>query len=204
MNNYKIKSLFVILPFVILSDSLRGRPQEVLQISKTGKDKTALMAAFNRIRDIERATQERRQPPPLRFEISQKLTDKSFLSYQGYPKKLYYLETLEPKNVVDDEVLKVRAVLTDKTYSYNTVSGAKKTIRVMQEVKIKQEDLVIKELTQDEFVKRLKRGETWRLPKFIPKKCSRCVGKGRIIGQNSRCGVCGGRGGVYLDCIVKW
>ena len=61
-------------------------------------------------------------------------------------------------------------------------------------------------LTQAQFVKALRSGQTWTLQDYARKKCFDCFGKGNsgLLQGNVKCKTCDGAGKIFVDCKVQW
>jgi hypothetical protein len=212
----------IIVACVALSSLVHA--EEVFNVSKAGKNKEELIKVFKSIQDIEMA----KKYAPASFEVLQKLGSKGYLVYKtrieyntiassmarmgggggsyttshevAERSTIYFLVTLEPKNYVDGEIIKgFFTVKSDATKSYMNTVGATKTVAVLDEV-------IPQPLTQDEFVERLKNGDTWLLKNYKKKKCHGCFGKGKLgaLKNYATCPDCNGKGAFMLDCVVKW
>jgi hypothetical protein len=201
------------------------KSQEVFNVSKAGSDKSELNSAFAAIQKIEK---DKKYGEPTTFEILQKLDSKGYLVYKtrteyntvssgmssigggggGYTtssevtdrSKIYYLVIREVGNHADGDRLEgMFTVDAAKTKTYTNTLGAAQTVTVLEEV-------VPVELSQEDFVARLKKGESWVLKNFRKKSCGGCFGDGKLNAMKNyaRCPDCKGEGYAMLDCVVKW
>ena len=79
----------------------------------------------------------------------------------------YWFVALKPKDLRNRDRFRTDAVLIDETRTFRTEKGETVSYRVMKEVASEP----LPTLTRDEFVKRLKTGETWTLIDFAEQKC---------------------------------
>jgi DnaJ-class molecular chaperone len=168
----------------------------VYQVSKGGKDKKLLMSVFHAVQAIELKGEDEE----VRLLVTQKIAPKELLvKYRG---SSYWLYTDETYNIVDDEVLKLKVTITNETKKYTTVLGASKTIRVMREAKL----TPFLTFTQKDFVRRLKKGDSWVLKQFQEKSCANCFGNGKLsaLKNYAKCPDCRGEGSTVIDYTVKW
>jgi hypothetical protein len=117
--------------------------------------------------------------------------------------KFYCLVTERAKNVAAGETMQIDLPETTKEiYEYTAPTGAKHSVRVIKENR----KAAVKTLTQDEFVARLRAGETWLLPKAEMVDCNDCFGDGKLSGlqNDAKCRSCDGTGSVTVDFLVKW
>ena len=201
------------------------KAEEVFHVSKVGKDKKELHKAFSLIQKMEKTEKYGR---PISFEVLQKLDDKGFLSYKTRTvsrvigsglssvgggggsyvtssevtdrSKIYYLVTLKPKSIADgDKLESIWIIETTKMKSYTDTRGAKRTVRIMEEV-------VPVDLSQQDFVKRLKSGESWLLKGFSKKRCKNCFGDGELgaMKKYAKCPDCRGKGSRSVDYRIQW
>lgn len=114
--------------------------------------------------------------------------------------KIYFLVLSEPKDYADGDRLKdIFAVDNSKTKSYTNTLEATQTVMVLNEV-------TPVDLSQDEFVEKLKKGESWLLKRFKEKSCTFCFGDGKLSASTNyaKCPDCNGKGSTLLDCVIKW
>jgi hypothetical protein len=191
-----------------------NRKTKVFEVSKVGKDKSRLLSIFSDVQKYEAGG----DAPSEKFHVLQRLSPKYLLvhpmcwrysvasgsAYQVPNRdKTYGLVTSNPKNVVDGETVEVNASEeTDEIYEYTSTSGAKRSVRIIKE-QGKQDKKV---LAKDEFVKKLREGETWLLPGGIQQKCGDCFGDGELSSMQkyAQCKSCKGTGSVAVDYLVKW
>ena len=197
----------------------------VFLISKVGADKTELYAAFSAIQKIEKT---KKYGNPTSFQVFQKLNDKGFLVHKTATRyrtiasglssvgggggayttssevtdysKLYYLATIKPQNLADgDRIKSIWIINTSKTKSYTDTKGSKRTVRILHEI-------IPVDLSQQDFIKRLKGGESWVLKQFRVNKCHKCFGDGKLsaLRKYAKCPDCKGKGDTSFDCIVMW
>ena len=199
--------------------------EEVFLVSEVGSKKNELHEVFKLIQKEEK---RKKYGEPISLEILQKLNDKGFLAYKTVTRyrtiasrsasigggggayttssevtdrsKLYYLVTLKANDIADGERLKSICVIeTSKMKSYTDTRGAKRTVRILEEI-------TPVDLSQQDFVKRLKGGESWVLKRFREKRCKNCFGDGKLNAMKNyaKCPDCKGKGATVVDCIVKW
>jgi len=167
---------------------------ETLEVSKVGNDKSKLIKAFNLIKENHKSRAVRK------FKVVQRLDSRRFLiSVSDGINGL--LITLTDKGVVDGEQIEVNGVeKTNEIYEYTTVLNAKATVGVFKELG------VVVDLTQDEFIKRLKNGEVWMIWRFEKNNCTYCGGDG-VAGTPANekpCKDCDGKGFRSRDLLVRW
>lgn len=107
--------------------------------------------------------------------------------------------------LVDGEELNIQVVKTGQVHQYVSVLGAKKTVEVIKKS-------VDEMMSKDEFLRRLKNGETFTLPlKTGERGCPNCYGRGRTGGWLNgppaiTCEKCGGRKKIPIikKFRVRW
>jgi hypothetical protein len=196
------------------------------RVSTGGAEKDRLMAVFEKVRSLE-LTKNRPARRLSGIEVLQKINNKTFLVYTRKEVvtgsvvsggKVVYLTKWETDhdqiycykpcaalNVVDDEKIgSLDLEVTDESYAYTTSSGAKKTVRILTDRK--QEEGGEELFSKEEFVARLKGGETWTLKNYSEKNCHSCLGDGVLSGseKNASCPACKGNGVLAEDLLVKW
>lgn len=200
----------------------------IYHVSKAAKDKEKLMRVFSAIQvqdfyDFKKTKEDpRRFRPILGAKLVQKINDREYLVIPHiyrfgrviptdgklqptfYPlenKSLYLYRPGNPLSEVDGESIRnLYLKSTEQTYSYTNSLGAKATVRVLVDAEKPEY------MTQDEFIKRLKAGETWRLYRFTTAECRACFGDGKkskLQGGGS-CEDCEGKGSSTKDLLVKW
>lgn len=173
------------------------------RVSTTGKDKTRLISVYVAV--------IAHQAPGLRqssaFHITQRLSGKRFLGYsEGRPNTLVCLHLDAATGEVDGEWIHgITCQTTDETFEYTTVLGAQRTVRIVRPI---DEPAAHVAMTKDDFVKRLKRGETFYLPDYEKVSCGKCVGDGKLsaLAGNGypECPDCAGKGHAIKGLLVKW
>ena len=186
-------------PFSSDNSSSKKKPEDkifVYQVSKGGKDKKLLTRVFHAVQAIELNGGGEQ----VRLRVTQKIAPKEFLV--NYGKGSYWLYTDETYNVVDDEILKLTVKITHETKKHTTVRGASRTVRVMREA----EHIPFVNFTQEDFIRRLKEGDSWVLKQFREKRCENCFGDGKLnaLKNYAKCHDCKGKGDTVIDCVVKW
>lgn len=96
----------------------------------------------------------------------------------------------------DDEIVKSHFVVTENVHTYTTVLGANVTLKIAEAA---EEPTPPTPITSDEFIDRLRVGETFAVRKGDTEiKCKRCNGFGfpmtGVSGGRPDCGECGGDG----------
>ena len=205
---------------MLLLASISAFPKEpnkkILEVSEVKSDKTDLNIAFKRIQSLEL----RKKYASGSFYVLQVIDKKSCLIHtkiynhaNGYKEIeilrhiTFYLETTEPHNLTDGSFLdQIWYSVSDETKSYINPLGVKKTVKVFKEA-------IPKEISQKEFVARLKAGETWTFTHYSKQRCDTCRGEGKIrpkkrkIGvEFKRCPECRSKGSVTSPqkWTVKW
>lgn len=172
----------------------------IFKVSEAGKNKIALTEVFRAVQD-----QEMRLAvgAPTTFRVIQVLGPKRFLvrALDANNSRSLLLVTKEDHNVADDEVIRnIHARITEKTHAYESVSGAKTTVRIAEEI------TPPPPMSQEAFVNLLKAGETWTLKEFKTEKCKECFGDGKLsaLQKFAECGECSGKGEWKVDLLVTW
>ena len=223
----QIITYFVLSLSLISMASADDKNAVVYEVSKAGKNKEELIRTFEKIQKLEAGNSAKAQ----NYSVFQRLDSKKFLvykmewsggsissslgsvgggggsaSYGSYVpdrSKLYCIITKEDKNTVDGEELeKILTIESEEIYEYTAAIGAKQSVRVLKEIK----DTELKLMTQEEFVQRLKGGETWTLRRHEEKKCNPCFGAGKLgsLQGGGTCKECKGKGIISNDVLVKW
>ena len=143
-------------------------------VSKGAKDKKLLMRVFEAVKEAE-AKKAAKTHGQRALTVKQRINSKTFLVSAGGTADYWFL-ALEPKDLNNRDRFRVDAVLTDRTKTFRNENGEDVKVRVLQEVKSDP----LPTLTKEEFVKRLKAGETWTLVEFAEAKCQKCGGDGRV------------------------
>lgn len=212
---------------VELKKATANQKVSVFEVSKVKSDKKELMRIFAKIGEVE-ADDNRKGAD---YQVVQRIDAKRFIvnpmtwkyssvasssgsvgggggSYstawqEPVPGKVFLLETEDEQNVADGEVLKgISVVESDEVFEYTTAAGAKASVRILKPEARKAEE----PLTREQWIARLKAGETWVLPAFSVADCRDCFGKGKLgsLQNNATCTSCEGVGTVTTDCLVKW
>lgn len=200
-----MRQIITTLPLigVILWSCQNLEAQEVFEISKVGKDKSTLLKYFSVIEEKENKA---RKPHSLLLEVAQKQDDKNYHVYlyniHTRSQTRYLLKLLDSKSYADNEKIIVYAKSVEGTSEYRTITGANANIRILQEFIPEQPIL----FSQEEFVKRLKDGETWDLKGALNVPCAPCFGDGKKsnLQGGEKCMDCNGKGFLIKDVIVKW
>lgn len=205
----------------------RDAPPEIFQVSKASKNKSELLQVFENVQRLE----AKKEGKVLNYYVSQRLGPQKFLvykmkwsggtvtsslgsvgggggsySYGGYVpdrSKTYLLETKTDRNVADGEKLTdIISAQSDEIFGYTATTGAKKSVRIIRELKSDEQSL----LTKEQFVERLKTGETWLLRGFKKEKCLDCFGDGKLsaLQGGGTCKSCRGSGDIKTNYLVKW
>jgi len=197
-------------------------------VSKSSADKEMLEKVFERIREME----SKDNPELLHYEVLRKLSNLELLVYKkkwvrnptppgdrlsqigGYYGSgsnqttyhqetdisiIYCLVTKKPLNAADGEAIKnLETVETSEVRS----DGMGGNYRVLQA----KENPEAEPFTKEIFVKKLKEGKTWMLPRQAKVDCHTCAGKGTMgaLQKNAQCRDCAGAGKTFVDYRVKW
>jgi hypothetical protein len=195
--------------FLVLN--LSSAPQnKTFQVSGVGSDKTELLEVFDQIQTDD--INEKLFKDSIFYQIVEvfnRIDEKYFLvkrkqSTDPFQKTntLYWLVTNEPKDVVEEESIRLFYQLTEQIKTYTTTRGSNKSVRILKEVKA---DKLPPLLSKKEFVNRLQNGEEWTLESFRSVKCAGCFGDGkRGLDNNTHCNYCKGSGERGVDYLVKW
>lgn len=167
-------------------------------VSQGGRNKALLMRVFDAIKkgeDEKKTSKDQRA-----LQVRRRISSKTFLVNAGGVTDFWFI-ALEPRDWTDHDKFKANAVLTEGTKTFKFEGEESKTVRVLKEVAGKPVPL----FTKDEFVRRLKEGETWDLREFETQKCETCGGDG-FTGEEEteeECPDCE-EGKIFVDFTVKW
>lgn len=194
------------------------------QVSKAGKDQARLAEVFQKVAALEALA----KPAGKNFEVLRRVDDKQFIVYRKATKfrpvvasgmarigggggsatpttyeetdytTAFWLITSSPHNIADGEVLRgVVATITEETKS-----DAGSTYRVLRDTPA----VPVAAFTKENFVFRLKAGQTWNLKNFESQKCPTCGGDGKLsaMQKNGACPDCRGKGAFPVDLTVRW
>ncbi len=201
------------LGLLLTAPLLLGQETEVFHVSKAGAERDKLMQIFNQIqvkeagKDVELAA----------YHVVKRLSAKRFIvhpmkdaenpasaSAKTDFSKTYLLETAQDRGVAEKgRLIVMKPEFSGNETTYEDQYGAKITVRVMK-VEADEDDEPL--LTQAQFVKALRSGQSWTLGAYAQKKCFECFGKGNSgpLKGNVPCKPCSGKGMVTVDCVVKW
>ena len=170
---------------------------QIFLVSQGAKNKALLLRVFNAVRKAE---DKKNVGGERALEVRQRINSTEFLVNAGGATDYWFI-ALKPRDLDNRDRFRTDAELTGKTKSFRTESGGTITVRVMKEVKSKP----LPAFTKDQFVLRLKAGETWNLTDFEEQKCQACNGKGMIgeLEGLEECSDCE-LGKITVDYIVKW
>lgn len=192
--------LALVASMYVVSANGAERSPATFKVSESGKDKASLAAVFNAVQNIEL---KKAGGDPRSFLVIQVFDAKKFLVQpvgEGTDNN-YLLIGKTPRTMADREVIRsIYAVTTGKTHSYNSVAGAKTTVRIIDEI---DPPPLMK---TEEFVARLKAGDKWTLKSFQAEKCKKCFGDGKLsaLQHYADCPDCSGKGEWKLDLLVIW
>jgi hypothetical protein len=126
-------------------------------------------------------------PAPLVTYSKQTKTDVSYL-----------IKLRKPVERADGEL--IEGIVTRVTGETRTIGVG--THRVLEEI----EPEAAPQFTKEEFVRLLKSGKTWTLPRFETHSCHRCLGDGKLskMEKEAKCPDCAGKGGTKTDLVVGW
>jgi hypothetical protein len=203
MKTRLVLAVLLMMPFACAEELLEDGASKGNQftqaylVSQGAKNKALLLRVFDAVRKAE----AKKNPGGARvLEVRQRISSTEFLVNAGGATDYWFI-ALKPKDLNNRDRLKTDAEFTGNTKSFRTESGETITVRVMKEVKSKP----VPAFTKDEFVQRLKAGETWNLTDFEERKCQACNGKGMIgaPAELEECSDCE-FGKITVDYIVKW
>jgi len=166
-------------------------------VSTAAKNKALLLRVFEAVRKLE---EEKRGQGKRTLEVRHRVSSTEFLVNAGGATDFWFM-ALAPKDLDNRDRFRTDAIITEDTKSFRDESGKTITVRVLKEVPPKP----VEAFTKDEFVRRLKDGETWTLVEFEERKCKICGGDGMIEKPEEfvECGDCFD-GKVSVDYLVKW
>ena len=195
------------------------------KVSKVGNNKSQLLEVFGIIQQNESD-----QPKGTTFQIMQRIDQNNFLVYKFVTKtnvvsssmasiagggnvrsnsylslertKVSYLKYNRGLDAVDGEKVKdLSVVLTKEIETYATAVGSMKSVRVYKEA-LNERNI----FSREEFVEKLRAGETWVIRSYLAEECFPCKGTGRLNQFNGggRCDKCKGKGDLTKDLLVKW
>ena len=109
----------------------------------------------------------------------------------------YAMKIPSESSFADDEIVKLHFVVTENVYTYTTVLGANATLKIAEAVE--EEPTPPTPITSDEFIGRLRAGETFAVRKGDTEiKCKQCNGFGYpmtgLRGGRPDCSECRGDG----------
>jgi hypothetical protein len=180
--------------------SRRNKKCYEYSVSKGANNKANLLEIYSRVATHEAYVDFAKRT--YSFRVLQRIDSKKFLVTVG-DSTTYLLESNVDINAVDGEWIKdISIIFTDDIYEYESVIGAKRSVKIIKIGKAEIKEM----MTKEEFIEKLKGGATWRLKNLLYKKCAKCFGTGKLgaLDGYKACEECGGHGGQSLDCIVKW
>ena len=139
---------------------------------------------------------------PWRVEILQTIQSRVYRVRAG--ERTYLLEIPTEKKYADGEFVDVDARPTGEVYSYTSVTGAKITIPVAE---------IPERMTKEEFLTRLKTGDSFEITVYTEPVCNVCKGRGKVFNaskralakaEKSKCKSCDGTGKTPVHLEVVW
>lgn len=203
MRTRLVFAVLMMMPFACAGDVLENGTSQGNQFTQTylvslgAKNKALLLRVFDAVRKVE---EKKNAGGERSLEVRHRINSTEFLVNAGGTTD-YWFMALEPMDLDNRDRFRTDAELTGKTKEFRTESGETVTVRVLKEVKSEPKPA----FTKDEFVERLKAGETWSLMDFEERKCLACNGKG-MIGEPDELEECSDCefGKITVDYIVKW
>ena len=205
--------IFLLLSVMFTALLHADQTTEVFQVSKAGKDKEKLMNIFHQIQVKEAGKRANLEV----YHVVKRLNTKRFivhpmkdaenpLSPLAKPDfaRSYLLETAHDRNVAEKgKLIVMKPELTGNEYTYQDQYGAKISVRILKVEPDPDEEPL---LTQAQFIKALRDGQTWTLNEYAVKRCFECFGKGNSgpLKGNIPCKPCEGLGKVTVSCEVMW
>lgn len=139
---------------------------------------------------------------PWSVEILQTIQSRVYRVRAG--ERTYLLEIPTEKKYADGEFVAVDARPTGEVYSYTSVTGAKITIPVAE---------IPERMTKEEFLTRLKTGDSFEITVYTEPVCNVCKGRGKVFNaskralakaEKSKCKSCDGTGKTPVHLEVVW
>lgn len=170
---------------------------ETFHVSAGARNKPLLMKVFAAVQKLEA---EKHAGGSRTFVVKQAISPTAFLVNAGGNSD-YWLIPLERQEWSNRERIKIDAEFTGDTKTFRDESGKDISFRVLKQVESKPAP----EFTKEEFVERLKDGETWTLMHFEQRTCPNCKGKAMIRTEDEyiECGECH-EGKLSIDYVVEW
>lgn len=202
------------------SSTASSNPTITFRVSEVGHDKTMLLKVFDTLNRGERQKQNEFDG----VEVSRRISDTEYLVYPlerkyrtvadssqrlgtggnarsiGYlsadTSNRYYLVLLSAKNMAEgerDTTIPIRK--TDETFTTSWGGSYRKIEEVPGDL-----------ISREEFVARLRSGETFTIENFEEQKCTKCHGFGHLgfLSGEKDCPECGDSGKVWVNCLVVW
>ncbi len=213
-------------PFAPVDRSKNSTRQE-FRVSKVGKDKSELIKIFDAVNELKEGGDSINRGVKVVYRIS----STEFLVYPKRWKnvtwggssnrlgmggntnthrslvvdrtKLYFLTTNSPLDLVTGE--SSSDIITYETGEIkdkhdNEALAGYGGVRVLKEA------ASLPAITKEDFVARLKLGESWTLPNYKTVDCRKCMGRGDMgkLRGNAKCTDCRATGKAPVDYIVVW
>lgn len=209
---------------------------ETFRVSRVGADKTMLLRVFQAVKDAEETKTKYGKKGRNSFRVMQRLSPTEFLvhqtetyydpnpfararssnrtgaatataSFRAGKSQVFLLKTQQPLNAVDGEW--IRGITVNDTGAVHTYTA---TLGNLKSVRILTEDAPLNSqhtFTQEEFVDRLRNGETWTLKNFEEEDCRVCFGRGELStfkggGACPQCGDTAHKGKGFIDYLIRW
>ena len=198
MKALAILTLLLAAPVLLAQDDDKVvKLTETFHVSAGARNKPLLMKVFAAVQKLEA---EKHAGGSRTFTVKQVISPTSFVINAGGNSD-YWLIPLERQEWSNRDRIKIDAEFTGDTKAFRDESGKDISFRVLKQVKSKPAP----ELTQEEFVQRLKDGETWTLMHFEERKCPDCKGEGMIRKPDEfiECEECY-EGKLTIDYVVEW
>ena len=166
-------------------------------VSAGGDNKALLMRVFGAVKKVEEA---KTGGGSRRYTVRQRISPTEFLVNSGGNEDYWFI-ALKGEAWDSREQIRADTELTDATRTFLNESGETVKVRVLKQVKSKPPP----EFTKEEFVQRLKDGQTWVLVDFEKRKCEHCEGDGKVETESGieNCDECT-EGMVSIDYVVEW